>query len=90
MEPLFDRVKFTLIKEKMIKSDIIDTSINKFVRKDEGYVSSIGPEVHDVKVGDRIKFNVKKAIYIKENEIEVGIVPVNEIYAIIDEDVQKS
>lgn len=89
MEPLFDRVKFTLIKEKVIKSDIIDTSINKVVRKDEGYVSSIGPEVTDVKVGDRIKFSTKTAVYITENDIEVGIVPVNDIFAIIHEDIQE-
>jgi co-chaperonin GroES (HSP10) len=89
MEPLFDRVKFTVLSRKDVKSEILHTEFNAKEVWDEGLVTSIGPEVNDVKVGDRIKFTIKKANFIKENDIDVGIVPVDDILLIIHEDVQK-
>lgn len=89
MEPLFDRVKFTVLSRKDVKPSNLHTDFNAKEVWDEGIVSSIGPEVSEVKVGDRIKFSPKKANFIKENDIQVGLIPVDDIYLVINEDIQK-
>lgn len=90
MQPLFDRVKFKLITKKNIQSDLIHTDFASRNVPDEGVVTSIGEEVTEVKIGDRIKFTDKKVTWVTENDVRFGLIAQDDILLVIeDEDIQK-
>jgi co-chaperonin GroES (HSP10) len=90
MQPLFDRVKFKLITKKNIESDLIHTDFASRNVPDEGVVTSIGEEVTEVKIGNRIKFIDKKTTWVTENDVRFGLIAQDDILLVIeDEDVQK-
>jgi co-chaperonin GroES (HSP10) len=73
IKPIADRVKVLIVKEKVINSSILDTSINKVYRKNLGEVIECGSNVKTLKVGDIIYFNSKKATYFNEGEDEYAL-----------------
>lgn len=90
MQPLFDRVKFKLITKKNIESDVLHTDFASRNVPDEGVVTSIGEEVTEVKIGDRIKFTDKKTTWVTENDVKYGLIAQGDILLVIeDEDVQE-
>jgi co-chaperonin GroES (HSP10) len=90
MQPLFDRVKFKLITKKNIESDLIHTDFASRNVPDEGIVTSIGEEVTEVRIGNRIKFADKKVTWVTENDVRFGLIAQDDILLVIeDEDVQK-
>jgi co-chaperonin GroES (HSP10) len=90
MQPLFDRVKFKLITKKNIQSDVLHTDFASRNVPDEGVVTSIGDEVTEVKIGNRIKFTDKKVTWVTENDVRFGLIAQDDILLVIeDEDIQK-
>lgn len=90
MQPLFDRVKFKLITKKNIESDVIHTDFASRNVPDEGVVVSMGEEVTEVKMNDRIKFADKKVTWVTENDVRFGLIAQDDILLVIeDEDIQK-
>ncbi len=90
MQPLFDRVKFKLITKKNIESDVLHTDFASRNVPDEGLVTSIGEEVTEVKVNDRIKFTDKKVTWVMENDVKYGLIAQDDILLKIEnEDIQK-
>jgi co-chaperonin GroES (HSP10) len=90
MQPLFDRVKFKLVTKKNIESDVLHTDFVSRNVPDEGIVTSIGEEVTEVKIGDRIKFTDKKVTWVTENDVRFGLIAQDDILLVIeDEDIQK-
>ena len=90
MQPLFDRVKFKLITKKNIESDVLHTDFVSRNVPDEGIVTSIGEEVTEVKLNDRIKFADKKVTWVTENDVRFGLIAQDDILLVIeDEDIQK-
>jgi co-chaperonin GroES (HSP10) len=90
MQPLFDRVKFKLITKKNIESDVIHTDFASRNVPDEGVVVSMGDEVTEVKMNDRIKFADKKVTWVIENDVKYGLIAQDDILLVIeDEDIQE-
>jgi co-chaperonin GroES (HSP10) len=90
MQPLFDRVKFKLITKKNIESDLLHTDFASRNVPDEGIVTSIGEEVTEVKIGDRIKFTDKKTTWVTENDVRFGLIAQDDIILKIEnEDIQE-
>ena len=90
MQPLFDRVKFKLVTKKNIQSDVLHTDFVSRNVPDEGIIVSMGDEVTEVKMNDRIKFADKKVTWIMENDVKYGLIAQGDILLVIeDEDVQK-
>jgi co-chaperonin GroES (HSP10) len=90
MQPLFDRVKFKLITKKNIESDLIHIDFASRNVPDEGIVTSIGEEVTEVKIGDRIKFTDKKTTWVTENDVRFGLIAQDDILLKIEnEDIQE-
>lgn len=90
MKPLFDRVKFKLVTKKNIESDVLHIDFASKNVPDEGIVISMGEEVTEVKMHDRIKFTDKKVTWVMENDVKYGLIAQGDILLVIeDEDVQK-
>lgn len=90
MQPLFDRVKFKLITKKNIESDLIHTDFASRNVPDEGIVVSMGEEVTEVKMNDRIKFADKKVTWLMENDVKYGLIAQDDILLKIeDENIQE-
>ena len=90
MQPLFDRVKFKLVTKKNIESDVLHIDFASKNVPDEGIVISMGEEVTEVKMNDRIKFTDKKVTWVMENDVKYGLIAQGDILLVIeDEDVQK-
>jgi hypothetical protein len=90
MQPLFDRVKFKLITKKNIESDVLHTDFVSRNVPDEGIVISMGEEVTEVKVNDRIKFADKKVTWVTENDVRFGLIAQGDILLKIEnEDIQE-
>jgi co-chaperonin GroES (HSP10) len=90
MQPLFDRVKFKLITKKNIESDVLHTEFVSRNVPDEGIVISMGEEVTEVKVNDRIKFADKKVTWVTENDVRFGLIAQGDILLKIEnEDIQE-
>lgn len=90
MQPLFDRVKFKLVTKKNIESDVLHIDFASKNVPDEGIVISMGEEVTEVKMHDRIKFTDKKVTWVMENDVKYGLIAQGDILLVIeDEDVQK-
>ena len=90
MQPLFDRVKFKLVTKKNIESDVLHIDFASKNVPDEGIVISMGEEVTEVKMNDRIKFTDKKVTWVMENDVKYSLIAQGDILLVIeDEDVQK-
>jgi co-chaperonin GroES (HSP10) len=90
MQPLFDRVKFKLITKKNIESDVLHTDFASRNVPDEGIVVSMGEEVTEVKMNDRIKFADKKVTWLMENDVKYGLIAQDDILLKIeDENIQE-